>query len=109
MDPKININKYSKKSIHFVKNYNEEIHQAYFFKVDVQYPEKFHDLHNDLPFLPEGMKIKKVEKLATNLHDKTEYLVHIRKLKQALNHRSVFKKAWLMMNNAVFEKKIWKM
>ena len=27
-------------------------------------------------FLPEKMKIGKVEKLATNLHDKTEYVIH---------------------------------
>ena len=32
------------------------------------------------------MKIEKVEKLVTNLHDKSEYLVHIKNLKQALNH-----------------------
>ena len=32
------------------------------------------------------MKIKKVGKLVANLHDKTEYLIHIRNLKQALNH-----------------------
>ena len=32
------------------------------------------------------MKIEKVEKLVTNLHDKTEYVIHIKSLKQALNH-----------------------
>ena len=32
------------------------------------------------------MKIEKVEKLVANLHDKTEYVIHIRNLKQALNH-----------------------
>ena len=32
------------------------------------------------------MKIEKVEKLVTNLHDKSEYVVHIKNLKQALNH-----------------------
>ena len=30
------------------------------------------------------MKIEKVEKLVTNLYDKTEYVIHIRNLKQAL-------------------------
>ena len=30
------------------------------------------------------MKIKKVEKLVTNLHDKTEYVIHIKNVKQAL-------------------------
>ena len=38
------------------------------------------------------MKIENVEKLAANLHDKKEYLIHIRNLKQALNHRLVLKK-----------------
>ena len=45
----------------FIKNYNEESDEGYFLDVDVQYPEKLHELHNDLPFLPERMKIKKVE------------------------------------------------
>ena len=38
------------------------------------------------------MEIWKVEELAVNLHDKTEYVIHIRNLKQALNHRLVSKK-----------------
>ena len=42
-------------------------------EVGAQYPQKLHELHNDLLFLPERMKIEKVEKLATDLHDKTEY------------------------------------
>ena len=63
----------------FVKSYNEESDRGYFFEADVQYPEKLHDLHNDLPFLLGIMKIKKVEKLA-NLHDKTECYSH-KKLK----------------------------
>ena len=57
-----------------------------------KYTEKLHELHNDLPFLPERMKIEKVEKLVANLHDKTEYVIHIRNLKQALNHGLVLKK-----------------
>ena len=76
----------------FLKNYNKESDEGYFFEVDVQYLEKLHELHNDLPFLPERMKIEKVEKLVANLHDKTEYVIHIRNLKQALNHGLVLKK-----------------
>ena len=38
------------------------------------------------------MKIEKVEKIVGNLHEKTEYVLHIRNLKQALNHRLVLKK-----------------
>ena len=29
----------------------------FFFKVDVQYPKKLHELHNDLPFLQERKKL----------------------------------------------------
>ena len=61
----------------FIKNANEESDEEYFLKDDVQYTEKLHELHNDLPFLPERMRVKKVEKLAANMHDKAEYVVHI--------------------------------
>ena len=54
---------------------------GYFLKVDVQYLEKFHELHNNLPFLPERMKIEKVEKLISNLNDKTKNVIHVRNLK----------------------------
>ena len=76
----------------FIKNYYEESDEGYFFEVDAQYPEKLHEFHNDLPFLPERMKIEKVEKLAANLHDKTEYVIQIRNVKHALNHGLVLKK-----------------
>ena len=49
------------------------------------------NLH-DLPFLPERMKIEKVDKLVARLHDKTEYVIHITNLKYALNHGLVLKK-----------------
>ena len=52
-----------------------------------------HEIHNDLPFLPERMKIEKVEKLVANLLEKTEYVVHITNLKQALNHGLSLKKS----------------
>ena len=54
-----------------------------FFSVDVQHPENFHNIHNDSSFFPEKFKIKKVEKLVTNLHDKEEYFIRIRNSKQA--------------------------
>ena len=38
------------------------------------------------------MKIEKVEKLLASLFHKTEYVIHIRNLKQALNHELVLKK-----------------
>ena len=55
-----------------------------FSKVNVQYPEKVQKLHNYLVFLSEKMKIEKFEKLIANLHDKSEYVIHIR-----INHGMV--------------------
>ena len=46
-----------------------------------------------MTFLPERIKIEKVEKLVAILHDKTEYVIHIRNLKQALNHGLALKKS----------------
>ena len=50
-----------------VKNYNEESNKGYFSEVDAQHPEKL-----------QRMKIEKVEKLVTNLHDKVENVIYIR-------------------------------
>ena len=58
----------------FIKNYTEKSDEGYFLEVDVQYLEKLHKLHNDLPFLPQRMKIENVEKVVANLYDKTEYV-----------------------------------
>ena len=65
-----------------IKTYNDES-DKYFLEVDVQYPENLHNLHIHLLHLPERMKIENVEMLAVNLHDKTEYVTHIRNVKQA--------------------------
>ena len=88
----------------FTKNYNEESDEGYFLKVDVQYSEKLLGLYNDLPFLPERMNIEKFKRLVTNLHDKSEYVIHIGNLKQALNHGLVLKKFHRVIN---FNQKAW--
>ena len=49
-------------------------------------------MHSDLLFLSERMIIKKCNKLVCNLYDKKEYVVHIRALKQVLNHGLILKK-----------------
>ena len=59
---------------------------GYLLEVDVSYPKELHDLHNDLPFMCTKMKINGVEKLIPNLYYKHKYIVHIRALKQALDH-----------------------
>ena len=38
------------------------------------------------------MKIEKVEKLVANLHEKNQYVIHIRNIKQVLNHGLVLNK-----------------
>ena len=57
----------------FIESYNEKIAGGYFLEVDVQYNEKLHELHN------ERIKVEKVEKHVSNLHNKTEYVIHIKK------------------------------
>ena len=50
------------------------------------------------------MKIEKFEKLAADLHDKSEYIIHIRNLKQALNHGLVLKKVHIVIT---FNQNAW--
>ena len=38
------------------------------------------------------MKIEKIEIIVANLHNNTEYVIHIRNLKQALNHDQMLKR-----------------
>ena len=75
-----------------IKNYNGNDKKGYILEVDVKYPKKLHDLHSDLPFLPERMEINKFKKLVCNLYDKKKYVAHIKSLKQALNHGLKLKK-----------------
>ena len=77
---------------------------ANLLEVDIRYSKRFHNLHSDLPFLPEIMKNKKCSKLIYNMHDKKNYIVHIRALKQALNHELVFKKVHRVIQ---FNQKTW--
>ena len=76
----------------FIKNYDENNDKLYILEVDVKYPKKLHDFHSDLPFLPKRMEIDKCNKLACNLRNKKQYVVHVKSLKQALNHELKFKK-----------------
>ena len=70
----------------FIKNYDENSDKGYIFEVDVKYPEKIRMLPRDLVFLPEIMKINKCTKLTCTIHNKENYVIHIRTLKQAINH-----------------------
>ena len=66
----------------FIKNYNENSNEGYFLEVDVEYPKK----------ISGRKKLEKVEKLVSNIEDKEKYFIHIRALKQALNHGLILKR-----------------
>ena len=76
----------------FIKNYDEDSDKRYILEIDIKYPRKLRDLHSDLPFLPKRMKNDNCKKLVCNLRNKKKYVVHIRSLKQALNHGLKLKK-----------------
>ena len=65
---------------------------GYVLEVDVKYLRELHDLHNDLPFMCEKIRVNGVEKLVPNLHDKKKYVIHVKALKQALDHGLVLER-----------------
>ena len=76
----------SKFNEYFIKKYDEDSNKGYFLEVDLDYPKELFNLHKNLPFLPQRKKVEKVEKLIYNIKDKEKYVIHIRAVKQALNH-----------------------
>ena len=87
-----------------VENYNENHNKGYIFEAYVRYPKRLHDLHSDLPFLPERMEINKCKKLICNLSNKKKYAIHVNSLKQALNHGLKLKKIHRVIE---FNQKEW--
>ena len=88
----------------FIKKYNENSDIGYFLEVDIDYPKELFNLHKDLPFLPERKKVNKVEKLICSIEDKEKYVIHIRALKQALNHGLILKKVHRVIK---FNQRAW--
>ena len=88
----------------FIKNYNENSSKGYILEVNVKYPKKLHDLHSDLPFLTKRIKIDKCKKLVCDLRNKKKYVVHIKSLKQALNHGLKLKRIHRIIE---FSQKAW--
>ena len=86
------VKKLSKFNERFIKYYDENSNKGYFLEIDVEYPKNLFNRHKDLPFLSEKNKIKKRKKFACNIHDKENYVIHIRALKQGLNHALILKK-----------------
>ena len=103
----------------FIQNYDENDNKGYFLEVDVDYLKKLHDLHKDLRFLPERGEIfdvqryisfllqrKKVVKglVCDIIKDKEKYVIHIRALKQALNHGLILKRVQRVIQ---FNQRAW--
>ena len=61
-----NISKFNE---NFIKNFDEDSDTGCIFEVDVEYAKNLHDLHSDLPFLPERMKTNKWSELVCNFYD----------------------------------------
>ena len=88
----------------FIKNYDEKSYIGYLFYADIAYPKNLYELHKDLSFLPDRMKVNKVNKPTASIYDKNNYSIHIYALKQALNHGLIFKK----VHNAIsFRHSAW--
>ena len=88
----------------FIKKYDEDSNIGYFLEVDAEYPKTFFNSYKDLPFLPERKKVEKVEKLICSIENKEKYVIHIRTLKQALNHDVKLKKIHRVIQ---FNQKAW--
>ena len=90
-----------KKKNFIKKNHNCESNVGYFLEVDNHYLEV---LHNDWSFLPEIMKLEKVQKLVANFHDKDEYVIHIRNL----NKHQVLDWFWKKIHRVIkFNQDTW--
>jgi len=50
-------------------------------EVNLEYPVKLYDLHNDYPLAPEQVEVYKVNKSVPNLNEKKKYVVHYETLK----------------------------
>ena len=73
-----------------VENVKELLRQrlsnnGYIFEVDLEYPKKLWDEHNDYPLAPEKLNIGTTEKLVGSFLSKSHYVLHYQNLKKYLN------------------------
>ena len=72
--------------------------------MNIDYSKELFNFHKDLLFLPVRKKVEKVEKLVCSIEDKEKYVIHIRALKQALNHDLKLKEVYRIIQ---FKQKAW--
>ena len=92
MSQKLTVNNFEwVENIHqkLIKIYDENSDKGYIIEVDVEYPKHLHDLHNNLPFLPERMKIKNCNKLVCSFYDKNNYAVSGKNMENVRKHRDI--------------------
>ena len=70
----------SKFNENFIKYYDENCDIGYIIEADVEYSKRLHDLHNDLPFLPERKRIKNATSLYV-IYMIKKLIAHTRTLK----------------------------
>lgn len=100
----------------FILNLRDSSKYGYIFEVDLHYPKKLHNLHNDFPFCAErrtlpqqafnilNEKAGKFQKLLLTLCDKEKYVIHYRMLKLALRHGLELKKVHRILR---FKQSVW--
>ena len=92
MSQKLPLNGFKEMTNEELENlFNNQIVQVWektpcILEVDLEYPEKLHDLHNDYPLCPERVECDhRVKKLIPNLRDKNNYVIHYKNLMQCLS------------------------
>lgn len=89
-----------------VNSIADDAQYGYILEVDMDYPQKLHDLHRDLPFCPTRDKAPSARdfKLLATVKNKKRYVIHYRNLKQCLAHGLRLKKIHRILK---FEQKPW--
>lgn len=76
----------------FIQIYNDDNNKGSIVEVDVSYPKCLQKVYSNLPFQLERMNIGKYHKLACNMFDKMNYVIHIKALKIALDYGLLLQK-----------------
>ena len=87
-----------------LQNWKSSNKKGYIIELDLEYPKELHDLHNSYPLAPEKIKINKVDKLISNLYDKTNYICHIKNLQLYVDLGLKIKKIHRILE---FDQKPW--
>lgn len=84
----------------------DDSNEGFFLEVDLKYPRKIHDKHNDYPFCCQQKNVgdSKQKKLILDLEDKEHYVIHYRMLKIALKNGLKLKKVHRIIQ---FKQSFW--